>query len=116
MITLSWLVILTVLAAALAIFDGAGRLRGKRGTRGTSLLPIAEIAAAALMLVSVFTALPAPFTTFLFAVILEVVLVLILVLRGAGRKGTPAITIVALILNTVVVLISAGWLHIPGLA
>ncbi len=112
MIPLSWLLIVTVLAAALALFDGISRLRGKRSN---SILAIAEIVFAVLMLLSIFIALPAPFTTFLFALILEVVLVLILVLRGAGRKGVSMITIVALILNTVVVLIAAGWLQIPGL-
>ena len=112
MITLSWLLIITVLAAVLALFDGIGRLRGKRSN---SILAIAELVFAVLMLLSIFIAFPAPFTTFLFALILEIVLVLILVLRGTGRKGVGAITIIALILNTVVVLIAAGWLRIPGL-
>ena len=112
MITLSWLLIITVLAAALALFDGISRLRGKRSN---SILAIAEIVFAVLMLLSIFIPFPAPFTTFLFALILEIVLVLILVLRGTGRKGVGAITIIALILNTVVVLIAAGWLRIPGL-
>jgi len=126
MITLSWLLIVTVLAAALSLFDGISRLRGKRsssilaiarlrGKRSNSILAIAELVFAVLMLLSIFIAFPAPFTTFLFALILEVVLVLILVLRGAGRRGVSTVTIVALILDTVVVLISAGWLHIPGL-
>ena len=110
--TLSWLLIVTVLAAALALFDGISRLRGKRRN---SILTIAELVFAVLMLLSIFIAFPAPFTTFLFALILEIVLVLILVLRGTARKGVGAITIVALILNTVVVLLTAGWLHIPGL-
>ena len=110
--TLTWLLIITVLAAASALVDGISRLRAKRSN---SILAIAELVFAVLMLLSIFIAFPAPFTTFLFALILEVVLVLILVLRGTRRKGVGAITIVALILNTVVVLISADWLHIPGL-
>jgi len=112
MITPSWFLLLTVLAAGLAVFDAAGRMRGKRGT---ALLPIAELAAAGLMLLSLFVTLPAPFGTFLFALILEAALVLVLVVRGSGRKAAPTISIVALVLNTVVVLVSAGWLHIPGL-
>ena len=110
--TLSWLLIVTVLAAVLALFDGISRLPGKRSN---SILAIAELVFAVLMLLSIFIAFPAPFTTFLFALMLEIVLVLILLLRGTGRKSVGAITIIALILNTVVVLIAAGWLRIPGL-
>lgn len=111
MITLSWLLIVTVLAAGLSLFDGITRMRG----RGNTILAVAELVFAALMLLSIFIAFPAPFTTLLFAIILEVVLVLTLVLRGAGRKGGSTLTIVALILNTVVVLIALEWLTIPGL-
>lgn len=112
MVTVSWLLVVTVLAAGLAIIDGIG---GVRGRRSSSILAIAELVFAVLMLLSIFIAFPGPFTTFLFALVLEIVLVLVLVLRGAGRKRVSAITILALLLNTVVVLISAGWLHIPGL-
>ena len=111
MITLSWLIIVTVLAAGLALADGIIRLRG---SRNNSIIAIAEVAVAALMLVSAFTALPAPFTTFFFALALEAVLVLLL-LPGRGRKGAPTLVIIALVVNTVVVLTSAGWLHIPGM-
>jgi hypothetical protein len=112
MITLSWLLIVTILAAALALFDGISRLRGRRSN---SILAIAELLFAALMLLSIFFAFPAPLGTFLFAVILEVVLILILLIRGAGAKGVSTVTVIALILNSVVVLIAAGWLTIPGL-
>lgn len=111
-VTLSWLLIITILAAALALFDGFSRLRGRRSN---SILAIAELIFAALMLISIFFAFPAPMGTFLFAVILEVILLLILLIRGAGSKGVSTITLIALILNTVVVLIAAGWLIIPGL-
>jgi hypothetical protein len=110
MITLSWLLIVTVLAAGLSLFDGITRMRGK----GNTILAVAELVFAALMLLSIFIAFPPPFTTLLFAIILEVVLVLTLVLR-AGRRGGSTLTIIALILNTVVVLIAIGWLTIPGL-
>jgi hypothetical protein len=112
MITLSWLLIVTILAAALALFDGISRLRGRRSN---SILAIAELLFAVLMLLSIFFAFPPPLGTFLFAVILEVVLILILLIRGAGAKGVSTVTVIALILNSVVVLIAAGWLTIPGL-
>jgi hypothetical protein len=67
------------------------------------------------MLVSSFTALPAPFTTFLFSLVLEAVLLLLLLVPGRGRKGAPTLVIVALVTNTVVVLASAGWLRIRRL-
>ena len=110
MITLSWLLIVTILAAALALFDGISRVRGRGGN---SILAIAELLFAALMLVSIFFAFPAPLGTFLFALILEVVLILVLLVRGS--KGIATVTVIALILNSIVVLISAGWLTIPGL-
>jgi hypothetical protein len=88
------------------------RLRGKRGN---SFLAVAELVLAALMLLSVFVALPAPFSTFLFALILEVVLVAIAILPGRRRRGSSTATFIALVLNSVVVLIAAGWLHVPGL-
>jgi hypothetical protein len=85
---LSWLLIITILAAVFAV----------------------------LMLVSIFIAFPAPLGTFIFALALEVVLVLILLFRGKSRAGGyTTVTLVALILNSIVVLIAAGWLHIPGL-
>jgi hypothetical protein len=112
MITINLLFIVTVLAAALALFDGIARLRGKRGN---SALAVIELVLAALMLVSVFIAFPAPLGTFVFAVALEVVLVLLLVLRGTRSRGFTTLTLIALILNTIVVLVAAGWLSIPGL-
>jgi uncharacterized membrane protein len=112
MITLSWLLIVTVLAAALSMFDGIRRVRGNRTN---SILAIAELVFAVLMLISIFIAFPAPLGTFVFAVALEVVLILLLVLRGTRGSGFTTLTLIALILNTVVVLIAAGWLSIPGL-
>ena len=108
----SLLIIVTILAAAVSLYDGIARVRGRRTN---SVLAIVEIIAAALMLVAVFITFPAPLNLFLFALILEIVLILILIFRGAGRKGVGTITIIALVLNTIVVLIASGWLHIPGL-
>lgn len=114
MFTISWLLIITIAAAAFAVVDGIRRVRGHRSN---SILAIAELVFAVLMLISIFVALPAPFTTFVFAIALEVVLVLLLIIRATARnRSTTTLTLVALILNTVVVLIAAGWLSIPGLA
>ncbi|HPM52389.1 MAG TPA: hypothetical protein PK282_09150, partial [Rhodoglobus sp.] len=93
-------------------FDGIRRVRGNRTN---SILAIAELVFAVLMLISIFIAFPAPLGTFVFAVALEVVLILLLVLRGTRGSGFTTLTLIALILNTVVVLIAAGWLSIPGL-
>ncbi len=112
MITLSWLLIITILAAAFAIFDGISRLTGRRSN---SILAIVELLLAVLMLLSIFFAFPAPLGTFLFSLLLEVVLVLILLIRGAGARGVSVVTVVALILNAIVLLIALGWLTIPGL-
>jgi len=109
---ISWLLIVTLAAAALSIYDGVRRVRGHHSN---SVLAIAELVFAVLMLVSVFIAFPAPLGTFLFALALEVVLILILVLKGTRTRGFTTLTLVALILNSIVVLIAAGWLHIPGL-
>ena len=111
-VTLSWLLIITILAAALALIDGIFRLRGRRSN---SVLAIAELVFALLMLLTLFFAFPAPLTTLLFAILLEVVLLLILLIRGTGARGVSTITIIALILNSIVILIALGWLIIPGL-
>lgn len=111
--TLSWLLIVTVLAAALAIVDGIRRVRGHRSN---SILAIAELVLAVLMLISVFVAFPAPLGTFLFSLALEIVLIILLVLRSTrGRGGVTTVTVIALILNTIVLFIALGWLSIPGL-
>ena len=111
--TLSWLLIITVLAAALAIVDGVRRVRGHRSN---SILAIAELVFAVLMLISVFVAFPAPLGTILFSIALEVVLIILLVLPSTrGRGGITTVTVIALILNSIVVLIALGLLSIPGL-
>jgi hypothetical protein len=111
--TLSWLLIITVFAAALAVVDGVRRVRGHRTN---SILAIAELVFAVLMLISVFVAFPAPLGTILFSIALEIVLIILLVLPSTrGRGGITTVTVIALILNSIVVLIALGWLSIPGL-
>jgi hypothetical protein len=112
MITINLLFIVTVLAAALSLFDGIARLRGRGGA---AVLAVAEIVFAALMLVSLFVAFPEPLGLRTWAILLEIVLVILLILRGGGRRNVWIVTIIALVLNTIVILVSLGWLTIPGL-
>lgn len=112
MFTVNLLFVITLLAGALSLYDGIVRVRGRRAS---SIIAIAEIVFAALLLVSVFVAFPAPLTLLTWAILLEIALVLALVLRGGIRRGAWVITIIALILNTIVVLVNLGWLHVPGL-
>lgn len=113
MVTINLLFIITVLAGALSIYDGIARLRGRRG--GGTIVGIAEIIFAALMLLSLFVAFPAPLGLLTWALLLEVALVVALIFSGKVRRGMWVVTILALVLNTIVVLVNLGWLHIPGL-
>jgi hypothetical protein len=112
--TLNLLTIVTVLAAVLALLDGTSRTRNRRGS---SLLTVAEIVFAALMLISIFVVIqPLTNGTFLFAMLLLITLVLIVLLPS--RRGTPGASrtsIIAIVLSAVVVLVALGWLNIPGL-
>ncbi len=104
---------ITVLAGAFAVYDGVARLRGRRS--GGSIVAIAEIVFAALMLLALFIAFPAPLGLLTWALLLEVALVVALVLSGGVRRGTWVVTIIALVLNTIVMLVNLDWLHVPGL-
>ena len=112
-VSFTLLTLITIVAAALAIYDGIARLRGKRSN---SILAIAELVFSVLMVLSVFIAFPSPFSTLLFAIILEGVLLLVLLFRGTGRRGATMITTIAIILIAIVILIAAGWLRIPGIS
>ena len=112
MFTINLLFIITLLAGLVSLFDGIARVRGRRAS---SVIGVAEIVFAALLLVSLFIAFPAPLTLLTWAILLEIALLVGLFLRGTVRRGGWVITIVALILNTIVVLVNLGWLHIPGL-
>ncbi|MDF1478948.1 hypothetical protein PYV02_07590 [Leifsonia sp. H3M29-4] len=113
MVTINLFFIITVLAGGLSLYDGIARLRGRRS--GATIVAVAEIVFAALLLLSLFIAFPAPLGLLTWALLLEVALIVALVLRGKVRRGSWVITIIALVLTTIVVLVSLGWLHIPGL-
>lgn len=109
MITLSWIFVIAVAAGIFALIDGISRARG----RGSSVLAIIEIIAAVLFLLSLF--FPGiPFGSLILAIITSVLLVIQLVLRGGRRRGAVAITVVALVLFILWIVLSQGWIVIPG--
>jgi hypothetical protein len=110
--TVSLLLIITVIAGALSLYDGIVRLRGKRGS---SVIAIVEIIAAALMLLALFGILTTALGVGILSVILEIALILQLILRGSTRRGGAAITIIALVANTIVLIVAFGVFQIPGL-
>lgn len=112
MFTVNLLFVITLLAGVVSLYDGIVRVRGRRAS---SIIAIAEIVFAALLLVALFVAFPAPLTLLTWAILLEITLLIALLLRGGIRRGALVITIIALVLNTIVVFVTLGWLHIPGL-
>ena len=108
--TLSFLLILIIIVAALAIFDGISRLRG-RGS-GT-IVGVLEILLGALLLISQFVPALAIVAPWFWSALLEIVLVIAVIVRGRGRSWV--VTIIALLLNTVLLLVLFGWLTVPGL-
>ena len=69
----------------------------------------------ALWLLALFGILSTALGIGILSVILEIVLVLQLVIRGSTRRGGAAITIIALIANTIVLIVAFGLFQIPGL-
>ena len=107
--TISILTLIFVIAAVVALIDGIVRARG----RGNTVLAAIEIVVAALMLLSLFVAIP--FGAIVLAVVLLIVLVLQLVLRGGARRGGVSLTIVALIATAIWLVLALQWIRIPGL-
>ncbi|MEJ3405539.1 hypothetical protein WDJ51_12425 [Rathayibacter sp. YIM 133350] len=106
MIALSWLLLFAIIGGVLALIDGILRVRG----RGTSIIGVIEIIASALFLLALF--LPGiPFGAVTLGIITLIVLVIALVL-GRARS---ALSIAAIILLAVWLILTLGWLHIPGI-
>lgn len=106
---LSWLFVIAIAAGIFALIDGITRARG----RGSSVLSILEIIAAVLFVLSLF--FPGiPFGSLVLAIITIVLLVLQLVMRGGRRRGGVAVTVVALVLFIIWIVLSQGWIVIPG--
>ena len=109
MITLNILTLITDAAAVLALLDGIARLRS---SRNSTVLAVLELVLAVLMLLTFFAALPAPLSLIVVSVALEIVLVLALL---TSKRGSKTLTVVALVLNSIVVVTAFGWVAIPGL-
>jgi len=108
MITFNLLFVVTLIAAALAVYDGIVRVRGRGNS---SILAIAELVLGGILLLSLFITLP--FGVWLVPLLLLITLLLIIFLPGKGRSART-ITIIAAVLTAFIVLIGAGWLNIPG--
>jgi hypothetical protein len=107
---ISVFLILVIITAALAIFDGIARLRS-RGS-GT-IVGALEIILGALLLVSQFVPQLQIVGPWFWSALLEIVLLIAVIVRGRGRAWIA--TVIALILNTVLLLVIFGWLSIPGI-
>jgi hypothetical protein len=109
-VNLNLLEILIIVTGVLAIIDSVIRVRGRRGVLG-----IVELIAGVLLILSNFVSLPHILGQTIMQIVLEVVLILLLVFRGGTRRGGIAITIITLILNTVLILLTLNWITLPGL-
>jgi len=108
-ITLSWLLVIGLIGAILALVDGIIRVRG----RGVAILAVIEIIVAALFILSFFVVVP--FGGLVLAIVTLIVLVLQLVLRGSTRRSGVGLTVVAILLVLIWLVLSQGWIVIPGI-
>ena len=109
MVTLSWLLLIGLVGAVLALIDGIIRVRG----RGTAILAVVEIIVAALFILSFFV--PVPFGSLVLAIVTLVVLILQLVLRGSTRRSGVGLTVIAIVLVLIWIVLAQGWIVIPGI-
>ncbi|MGR0219807.1 hypothetical protein [Agromyces sp. ZXT2-6] len=109
MLTLSWLLVIAFAGGILALVDGIMRARG----RGSNVVAIIEIIAAVLFLLSLF--FPGiPFGSLILGIILAIVVAVQLFMRGSTRRGGIALTVIALVLIVLWIVLSQGWIVIPG--
>lgn len=109
MITLSWLLVIGLVGAILALIDGIIRVRG----RGTAILAVIEIIVAALFILSFFVSVP--FGGLILAIATLIVLILQLVLRGSTRRSGVGLTVVAIVLVVIWIVLEQHWVVIPGI-
>ena len=108
MITLSWLLVIGLLGAILALIDGIIRVRG----RGVAIVAVIEIIVAALFILSFFIAVP--FGSLVLAIATLIILVVQLVVRGSTRRSGVGLTVVAIVLVLIWLILAQGWIVIPG--
>jgi hypothetical protein len=108
-ITLSWLLVIGLVGAILALIDGIIRVRG----RGTAILAVIEIIVAALFILSFFVSVP--FGGLILAIATLIVLILQLVLRGSTRRSGVGLTVIAIVLVLIWIVLEQGWIVIPGI-
>jgi hypothetical protein len=105
--------ILLIAVGVLAIFDGVTRLRG---ARASSVLAVVEIVVGVLLLLTLIPAFPVTWGATLLSAILLATFIIVLVLRGgAKRKGFASVTVIATILDLILLLNLLHVLVIPGL-
>ncbi len=109
-VDLNLLEILIIVTGVLAVLDSIVRVRGRRG-----VLAIIELIAGVLLILSNFVSLPHILGQTIMQVVLEVVLILLLAFGRGARRGGFALTIITLVLNTVLILLTLNWISIPGL-
>jgi hypothetical protein len=103
--------ILVIVTAALAIYDGISRVRGRRAS---SVVAVVELVFAVLLLLTQFIGAIADYTMWI-SLILEIALVIIVFVRGGRARWAWGVTLAALVLNAIVLFEILGWLNIPGL-
>ena len=108
-ITLSWLLVIGLIGAILALVDGIIRVRG----RGVAIVAILEIIVAALFILSFFVAVP--WGGFVLAIVTLIILVVQLIVRGSTRRSGVGLTIVAIVFVLAWLVLSQGWIVIPGI-
>ena len=106
MVAISWLLLIGAVGGVLAVIDGIMRVRG----RGTSILGVVEIIAAALFVLSLFVP-NIPFGS----VALAVVTLIVLLIAAITGRARYTIAIVAGILLVIWLVLAVGWLNIPGI-
>ena len=107
MITLTWLLLIGLAAGVLALVDGIWRLRARGGS---TVVGIIEVIVAGLFLLSLF--LPGiPFGSVVLGV--ATLIVLAVAMFAGGRTGRT-LTIIALVLMSIWLVLTLGWVVIPG--
>ena len=107
MITLTWLLLIALAAGVLGLVDGIWRLRARGGS---TVVGIIEVIVAGLFLLSLF--LPRiPFGSVVLGV--ATLIVLAIAMFAGGRTGRT-LTIIALVLMAIWLVLTLGWVVIPG--